>query len=786
MVAFLLLFTDEETAFWLFVHLVENILGASFYEKSNKGNSLSGYATEVAVLGKLASATFMLAEEEQEVVQNFLNMYGPILLIPLSVNFLTFEVTCHIWNELFLAKSLLPLDRVTLALIKIVMDDAREDSTPRNSAELVDFFQKHVTWSQILIEMDKIPINEEERHLCRQQFLADQSAQWIVSDNLKMHRLAKITKFRKDEIEGIQNEFSKIVNIETEGNVRKVGLSKEEFSEIMTALMENTGLKERLSFLKYCSMDKLYQVLDEDNTNQLDFREVLWALSVICRGTAKEKISLLFYMFDNGNKNCLDFKEFEDCITCLSDILLKPGVDEINTTEADVEAFKVRVMEQFQNKKEITLSEIHEIRKDEMFLQLEKLEKTPQRRNTAMSLAQILQTNHMKMMEKKSSPRKDKGDGNISSGDEENGHQTTQSDRKQSKDSSKKGSDHLEISTPPVKIEELTSPVIEPKAEDTAEMNEEQKTMTEPTATHQEDSHLQQPDQEPANEPVKESPQEKEDSTVKVEAETFQETEQKTEEENVSPSEKPEDDERFLSIATVSNGGMFVSAREMPSESSRFSNIGTKETRFSPKEETMQSFKTVNTIPEKIEEMPRESVAVNDGDMFFSAKMYHMDDRRITEQLAKDTRITQNEHSLRETTSKPKEEEHKNSTVPVPEVRQSHAPKKENLSVIGERLTENETDGKLFEKSSTLETHVYKDGQKVVADTHSSHPNKGNSKESMVSSGRDESYQNVKLSGIGPVPDMNLNTPVNRVTEVRSSAIKDVEEQKSCQLCKLF
>jgi hypothetical protein len=101
----LLCFADEELAFWLLIHLVENILGGAFYEKSSKGNALSGYLCERHIILKLATWEFTLSKEEQQELEMFLGMYGAQMLITAFVNFLSFQALCHIWTLMFESNS---------------------------------------------------------------------------------------------------------------------------------------------------------------------------------------------------------------------------------------------------------------------------------------------------------------------------------------------------------------------------------------------------------------------------------------------------------------------------------------------------------------------------------------------------------------------------------------------------------------------------------------------------------------------------------------------------------
>jgi len=58
LVSLLLIFSDEECAFQLFAHLVENIFPNKLYQKSGKGCGLFGLLSETYVLQKLLETQY--------------------------------------------------------------------------------------------------------------------------------------------------------------------------------------------------------------------------------------------------------------------------------------------------------------------------------------------------------------------------------------------------------------------------------------------------------------------------------------------------------------------------------------------------------------------------------------------------------------------------------------------------------------------------------------------------------------------------------------------------------
>lgn len=99
-VTFFLGFLDEEHAFWLLVHLIENILPPNFYGRSKWGRDLEGLEMEKHIITRLFVQFF--PEEE---ITDFLDMYGPMFMIPLFVNFVSFETSINFFDHLFKTNS---------------------------------------------------------------------------------------------------------------------------------------------------------------------------------------------------------------------------------------------------------------------------------------------------------------------------------------------------------------------------------------------------------------------------------------------------------------------------------------------------------------------------------------------------------------------------------------------------------------------------------------------------------------------------------------------------------
>jgi len=83
-------------------------------------------------------------------------------------------------------------------------------------------------------------------------------------------------------------------------------------------------------------MDRIFYALDQDADNRLDFRELIFGLSVLAKGTVDEKLELLFKSFDVGNTG---FISKEDLVQLLREMYNQVSYDPLMATAQSVEAF---------------------------------------------------------------------------------------------------------------------------------------------------------------------------------------------------------------------------------------------------------------------------------------------------------------------------------------------------------------------------------------------------------------------------------------------------------------
>eukprot|EP00357_Protocruzia_adherens_P010514 CAMPEP_0115017056 /NCGR_PEP_ID=MMETSP0216-20121206/27865_1 /TAXON_ID=223996 /ORGANISM="Protocruzia adherens, Strain Boccale" /LENGTH=861 /DNA_ID=CAMNT_0002387751 /DNA_START=257 /DNA_END=2839 /DNA_ORIENTATION=+ len=355
-VTFLLCFMDEEMAFWSFEQLVDNILVPDYYMGPRGGNSLNGYIVECELIKEIAEAKFPWFRQLDD--PTFVELFGVQLLIQLFIDGLSPDCTIFLWNQIMGEPGYNTIIKAFLAIMAILKDRI-EDNTPPfklfcNLSELVKCPQLQETF--IAISLNAAEIDRQREAIKKRR-----AQNWSVPENRVFSKLAKVTHFSREEIEYLQQEFTKLKSKVT--NLRggsflgggskknKARDSGEVFASFagrdhahMTEVADDTfhhGVKEqplednsisrqelKLIFQNYYEkqrivgkdfsilsqdeiIDRLFDVYDQDKTNSLDFREVITCLSAMTRGSIQERLELCFKLYDTDNSGYLSEEETE-------------------------------------------------------------------------------------------------------------------------------------------------------------------------------------------------------------------------------------------------------------------------------------------------------------------------------------------------------------------------------------------------------------------------------------------------------------------------------------------
>ena len=159
----------------------------------------------------------------------------------------------------------------------------------------------------------------------------------------------------------------------------------------MKRVYDDDSMKEKaLIHLSETELEKLFEQFDDDGSGELDFREFLCCLSLMMRGSIKEKLEMIFKIFDSEKKGFLTKTQLLQFLEFCSKSFNSSDV--ISITKEQMNEFIERWMKELESLEKVTLVDILEIQKDEIFQTLESKYITLHRRNTAKNMLGKLDT----------------------------------------------------------------------------------------------------------------------------------------------------------------------------------------------------------------------------------------------------------------------------------------------------------------------------------------------------------------------------------------------------------
>jgi len=103
----------------------------------------------------------------------------------------------------------------------------------------------------------------------------------------------------------------------------------------------------RSDITNYCSIENLFEILDNDNDGRIDGLEFIAGIAIVCKASFEDKVKLLFEAFDFNLNSSLSKTELTMMITsCVCGMIALTGGGEDN--EPELSYFEKVVDEAFQ------------------------------------------------------------------------------------------------------------------------------------------------------------------------------------------------------------------------------------------------------------------------------------------------------------------------------------------------------------------------------------------------------------------------------------------------------
>jgi len=347
----LLVFLEEEQAFWALCWLVEDLLHGYF------SRSMMGLQVETRILEELIKENLpQLGKHLQKIG------FNPILLttqwyLCLFLNNLPSEAAFRIWDVLFVYGKKVMLD-ISLSLFKCYQKEILEFNDPTdvvsllhkklagmydvtallNQSSFTGFIQNSVmTWDTKRAERRRTILYETVKAEVRGRH-----------DTLQIIELTRLTKFNKKELESLYKEFLQIDPL-----CEDLGIHRDLFFKVLGNAFPQWKFDEYF-------FTRMFYVFDNDQDSMIDYKELMVGISVIYRGTFLQKLRLIFKLFDSNEDFVVDKQEMTKTLTSLYEVCKKDTDEETNVSK-EVDFFANMLAKDSKRPDMLTFDEFREV-----------------------------------------------------------------------------------------------------------------------------------------------------------------------------------------------------------------------------------------------------------------------------------------------------------------------------------------------------------------------------------------------------------------------------------------
>mmetsp|Transcript_504 Transcript_504/g.850 ORF Transcript_504/g.850 Transcript_504/m.850 type:complete len:540 (-) Transcript_504:33-1652(-) len=315
----LLMFMDKEHAFWMLCYLVEEWLLPDFYIGAKRGNSLNGFYIESNVLGSLIQHYIPEMNYSELTPYEFSDFFSLQFLIQLFVNTVDLESTVFLWDKLT-EEGNIALQRGLTSIVQIMKEDIQNRLHPIQIVKKLPKLQVKKQLEQVYEKFTK-DVTEIRVSLLRSQARDYRANQWKACQTIVFKRLEHCSNFSKEELEQLQQHFVDYTSKNRKSRDASVGISKQEFLEIILSLNSKLGH----------SAEGLFDRFDDDKSGYLDFRELVVCISILSKGSFEEKLKTCFDVYDIDNSGYLQSNEIEALLKSLERTFISKDVQSKRT-----------------------------------------------------------------------------------------------------------------------------------------------------------------------------------------------------------------------------------------------------------------------------------------------------------------------------------------------------------------------------------------------------------------------------------------------------------------------
>jgi Ca2+-binding EF-hand superfamily protein len=311
---FLAITRDEERSFWLLNTFVEDIMIQDFFCRPPSG--MNGFAIMMSAFKRIGMDLIPAAKDA--LGEDTLEFYIELLLarwaIKALVDSVPLDTMLVVWQHLFsnggglshpcISGKFAPFVAV-IALIDLAV------STKDGSVTIDDIVNAaaKVTATEMEARLTQLDVKlEAAGGVAAMDAVIEEEKQRLAKKWSSGRRLTEVehnTHFSEAQLRHLLEHFQGIKNASG-------CISKLQFVSIVTKVNPK---------LPHDFVTSTFDVFDGDCSGQADFKELITALSVVLRGTLKERLQLCFEAFDHDHSGFLEQEDIDGVVSCLSKVL---------------------------------------------------------------------------------------------------------------------------------------------------------------------------------------------------------------------------------------------------------------------------------------------------------------------------------------------------------------------------------------------------------------------------------------------------------------------------------
>jgi len=286
----LLLFMEEQEAFWVLVYLVETML------KNYHSLTMSGFHADAELFKWLVADNLPeLHKHFQSVQFDLLGLVAPWFL-SLYIHEMPFITACFVWDHIML-EGTYAMFEVGLALLRMHQDEVLQI---HNDIDIVVLIKKRTSKmfnpKKLLEHWKKLDTDKVDSAKQIIQKRIEEEAARVADLHSRFAEISIGTHFEVQDIKNLWHQKTLLV-LGVSANV--TGFDFKRFSQFIGGTFSEWRADIEI-------VRRLHDIADVDKNGYVDFGELVNLLSLICRGTFTEVIQFNFRLFDVGEKGWMD------------------------------------------------------------------------------------------------------------------------------------------------------------------------------------------------------------------------------------------------------------------------------------------------------------------------------------------------------------------------------------------------------------------------------------------------------------------------------------------------